>query len=117
MAGILGYRTAVPEGTDLTEDRLYLESVIRKQSADTTVIADLLASSGERQLFEMSLRNKRISQEYVRLRTGAINFSEDVLGRHFDDFLTTKKRMEDHPAVKTLREELLCHRAVSSELK
>jgi hypothetical protein len=58
-----------PEALDLSEDRAYLEDSIRRLSfGDDSSIADLLTDSFERQFFELSLRNKRVNTEYVKLR-------------------------------------------------
>jgi hypothetical protein len=106
IVGIPGYRIAAPGGTDFAEDRLYLESAIRKQCPDAGGIADLLASSFERQFFEMALRNKRISQEYARLRLGPTKCGKEALSKQLDEFLLRNKKMETHLALKTLRERL-----------
>jgi hypothetical protein len=66
----------VPEALDLSEDRAYLEDSIRRVSFENgSSVADLLADSFERQFFELSLRNKKVNTEYVKLRGGT-----DTLG-------------------------------------
>lgn len=59
----------IPEASDLSEDRAYLENSIRRLSfGNGSSVADLLADSFERQFFELSLRNKKVNIEYVKLR-------------------------------------------------
>lgn len=59
----------VPEALDLSEDRAYLEDSIRRLSfGNDSSVADLLADSYERQFFELSLRNKKVNTEYIKLR-------------------------------------------------
>lgn len=59
----------VPQALDLSEDRAYLEDSIRGLPyGNASSVADLLADSFERQFFELSLRNKKVNTEYVKLR-------------------------------------------------
>jgi hypothetical protein len=59
----------VPEALDLSEDRAYLEDSMRRLSfGNDSSVAELLADSFERQFFELSLKNKKVNTEYVRLR-------------------------------------------------
>lgn len=90
------------EGTDFAEDRAYLENAIRKQSATASDIADLLASSYERQFFEMFLRNKRINKEYVNLRCGDMDSIQNVLSQQLDQFLARKSEVANHSAIAVL---------------
>ncbi|KAK3045707.1 hypothetical protein LTR09_012741 [Extremus antarcticus] len=96
----------IPEGMTFADDRVYLEGAIRQQSADASHIADLLANSHERQFFELSLRNKRINKEYIRLRLGAEEFDRVAARKQFDDFLMKNTWMENHYAAKELRWQL-----------
>jgi len=59
----------VPENLDLSQDRAYLEDSIRRlSSGGDSSVAELLADSFERQFSELSLRNKKVNTEYVKLR-------------------------------------------------
>lgn len=69
MANIPGFNHGEPvDSLDFVADREYLEAAIRDMSPDGPALADLLATSWERQFFEQALRNRRINAEYVRLR-------------------------------------------------
>lgn len=106
MAGIPGYRTATPEGVDLAKDRLYLESAVGEQSPEGSGFSDLLASSCERQFFEMALRNKRINLAHITLRWEATACSKETLHKQLDDFLVRNKGMKAHSAVEKLQDHL-----------
>ncbi|KAF2211848.1 hypothetical protein CERZMDRAFT_85234 [Cercospora zeae-maydis SCOH1-5] len=65
----------VPPDMTFEDDRTYLEGAIRKlatESASYRMLPNLLGTSRERQFFELSLRNKRINEQYVKLRLGSV---------------------------------------------
>jgi len=110
MADIPGYRLGdVPEGMEFADDRGYLESAMRKVSPDAGDVADLLATSFERQFLELSLRNKKINEQYVRLRLGDAEIDKAALNAHLDQFLLTNMGMEAHPTILDMREQLAVH--------
>lgn len=107
---------------DFAPDRAYLEAAIRKLSSSSSSsssssperdsanhIADLLASSFERQFFEMALRNRRINDEYVRLRLlGEKNGEVDkkALRDELEEFLVRNGDLRGHVAVVELERRL-----------
>lgn len=101
---------------DFAPDRAYLEAAIRKLSSSSerdsaNHIADLLASSFERQFFEMALRNRRINDEYVRLRLlGEKNREVDkkALRDELEEFLVRNGDLRGHVAVVELERRLCC---------
>lgn len=122
IANIPGFYTGVPETMDFAPDRAYLEAAIRKLSSSSSSsspssserdsanhIADLLASSFERQFFEMALRNRRINDEYVRLRLlGEKNGEVDkkALRDELEEFLVRNGDLRGHVAVVELERRL-----------
>lgn len=123
IANIPGFYTGVPETMDFAPDRAYLEAAIRKLSSSSSYssssssserdsanhIADLLASSFERQFFEMGLRNRRINDEYVRLRLlGEKNGEVDkkALRDELEEFLVRNGDLRGHVAVVELERRL-----------
>lgn len=114
IANIPGFYTGVPETMDFAPDRAYLEAAIRKLSSSSerdsaNHIADLLASSFERQFFEMALRNRRINDEYVRLRLlGEKNREVDkkALRDELEEFLVRNGDLRGHVAVVELERRL-----------
>lgn len=114
IANIPGFYTGVPETMDFAPDRAYLEAAIRKLSSSperdsANHIADLLASSFERQFFEMALRNRRINDEYVRLRLlGEKNGEVDkkALRDELEEFLVRNGDLRGHVAVVELERRL-----------
>lgn len=129
IANIPGFYTGVPETMDFAPDRAYLEAAIRKLSSSSSsssslssssstserdsahYIADLLASSFERQFFEMALRNRRINDEYVRLRLlGEKNGEVDkkALRDELEEFLVRNGDLRGHVAVVELERRLCC---------
>lgn len=114
IANIPGFYTGVPENMDFAPDRAYLEAAIRKLSSSSerdsaNHIADLLASSFERQFFEMALRNRRINDEYVRLRLlGEKNGEVDkrALRDELEEFLVRNGDLRGHVAVVELERRL-----------
>lgn len=102
---------------DFAPDRAYLEAAIRKLSSSSSErdsanhIADLLASSFERQFFEMALRNRRINDEYVRLRLlGEKNgeVEKKALRDELEEFLVRNGDLRGHVAVVKLERRLCC---------
>ncbi|KAL9533211.1 hypothetical protein SMMN14_03460 [Sphaerulina musiva] len=114
IANIPGFYTGVPETMDFVPDRAYLEAAIRKLSSSSErdsahYIADLLASSFERQFFEMALRNRRINDEYVRLRLlGEKNGEVDkkALRDELEEFLVRNGDLRGNVAVVELERRL-----------
>lgn len=114
IANIPGFYTGVPETMDFAPDRAYLEAAIRMLSSSSerdsaNHIADLLASSFERQFFEMALRNRRINEEYVRLRLlGEKNGEVDkkALRDELEEFLVRNGDLRGHVAVVELERRL-----------
>lgn len=122
IANIPGFYTGVPETMDFAPDRAYLEAAIRKLSSSSSSsssssperdsanhIADLLASSFERQFFEMALRNRRINDEYVRLRLLGGNPGEvdkKALRDDLEEFLVRNGDLRGHVAVVELERRL-----------
>lgn len=114
IANIPGFYTGVPETMDFAPDRAYLEAAIRKLSSSSerdsaNHIADLLASSFERQFFEMALRNRRINDEYVRLRLLGGNPGEvdkKALRDELEEFLVRNGDLRGHVAVVELERRL-----------
>lgn len=114
IANIPGFYTGVPEIMDFAPDRAYLEAAIRKLSSSSerdsaNHIADLLASSFERQFFEMALRNRRINEEYVKLRLlGEKNGEVDTkaLRDELEEFLVRNGDLRGHVAVVELERRL-----------
>lgn len=77
---------------DFAHDRLYLERAIGKFPTHGERFADLLARSSERQFFEMSLRNKHINAEYIRLKRGDA-VDDVVIKEQLDKFLSENADM------------------------
>nr|POE54899.1 hypothetical protein CFP56_64572 [Quercus suber] len=100
MANIPGFLDAdISASTDFINDRLYLEQRMRGMSPDGEMIADMLSNSCEREFFEMSLRNKRINAEYIRLNAGDGSFDQTTLGSQLEEFLLKNPDMIDDDAV------------------
>lgn len=107
IAGIPGFRNDdVPEDKDFADDRAYLVDAIRKLCVGAGRFADLLDSSWERQFFELSLRNKRINEEYIRLRLGGADFDTGALGDQLDEFVSANREMGNDSAIIELRRQL-----------
>ncbi|KAM3422718.1 hypothetical protein BST61_g203 [Cercospora zeina] len=107
VANIPGFcNDTVPEDMNFADDRMYLVSAIRKLSRGAGRLADLLASSWERQFFELSLRNKRINEEYIRLRFDGVEYDEKALGDQLDGFVSANKEAGNSPAFIKLRRQL-----------
>jgi len=87
------------------DDRLYLENAVRKLSADDSIVADLLASSQDRQFLEMSLRNKRINEEYIKSYHNMVDLHYDCqeLRAQLDDFLSANVELAADPHITSLR--------------
>ena len=88
------------------EDRAYLEASIREMCGDDGDVADLLATSPERQFFELSLRNKRVNDEYIRMRCDSIAASKNVLSSELEAFFRKHTEMTNHPTLTKLRTQL-----------
>jgi hypothetical protein len=100
MADIPGFRhDNVPQSMNFADDRSYLVNAIRVQFPESANMANLLASSCERQFFELSLRNKRINREYIRCRPEEPEISMSTASRELREFISAHARLEDHPAV------------------
>lgn len=119
IANIPGFYTGVSEDMNFAPDRAYLEAAIRKLSSSSSPssserdsanhIADLLASSFERQFFEMALRNRRINDEYVRLRLLGGNPGEvdkKALRDELEEFLVRNGDLRGHVAIVELERRL-----------
>lgn len=110
IANVPGFRNDnVPEDMNFAEDRAYLEAAIRRVSTPeaATVIADLLATSTERQFFEMSLRNKRINEEYIRLRVGNADVvDKKMMIGQLESFLMANEDLSRHASIVELRRNL-----------
>lgn len=103
IANIPGIRNDdAPQDMDFTEDRAYLENAIRELCVDGSNVADLLATSRERQFFELSLRNKRVNEEYIRLRCGRVANSQQILEQELEEFFHKHAGMRDNPALRVL---------------
>lgn len=105
IADIPGWRNdGVIEGMTFEEDREYLEGAMRDIAArsDSPIaqqVVTLLATSFERQFFELSLRNKVINEEYVRQRLKNRKFDDNVVLRQLEDFLLSYEAMRGSPTV------------------
>jgi hypothetical protein len=107
MADIPGFRNdAVPEYRNFAADREYLVNAIRDLPGETGILANLLASSWERQFFELSLRNKRINEEYIRLKLGGWEYDKKLLCDQLDDFVFANKAVGNDAAFEKLRRQL-----------
>lgn len=107
MANIPGFcNDTVPEDMNFADDRTYLVSAIRKLSEEPGRLADLLASSWERQFFELSLRNKRINEEYIRIKFDGAEYDKKALGDQLDEFVSVNKGAGNGPAFMKLKRQL-----------
>ena len=109
ITDIPGFRNDdVPPSMTSSDDRLYLENVIRKLSAHDSTIADLLASSQDCHFFEIPLRNKRINEEYIKSGQNMIDLRYDCrdLKAQLDDFLSTNIELATDPQITMLRAQL-----------
>ncbi|GAB7337493.1 hypothetical protein MBLNU457_g2822t1 [Dothideomycetes sp. NU457] len=101
IADIPGWiNDGVPEDMKFHNDRLYLENAVRKLSTDDSTIADLLASSQDRQFLEMSLRNKRINEEYIK--ADHRKYDPQELKAQLDDFLAANLEFATEPQIMKL---------------
>lgn len=109
IADIPGWNNdGVSEGTTFEKDRHFLEEEIRKLSAASTLphashIPELLESSYERQTFELSLRNKKINEEWARRDDGV---ADSVALEHLESFLVSDPAMESNDKLQALRKSL-----------
>ncbi len=99
----------VPPGMTFEADRAYLESAIRKHDKASTHpgrLESLLRTSFERQFIELSLHNRRINDEYIKLRLG--NFRLHMTGaiEQLGDFLEKNPDMSHVDAMGNLRRRL-----------
>lgn len=112
IADIPGWRNdEITEGMTFGEDRSYLEGEISEIAARSgnpvaRQLPEVLATSFERQFFELSLRNKEVNKEYVRqrLRSGAVD-SNAILAQ-LECFLLRNEGMKSHPTVLELHTRL-----------
>lgn len=70
------------------------------------LLADLLASSWERQFFELSLRNKRTNEEHIRPKFDSAEYDKKALGDQLDEFVSANKGAGNGPAFIKLRRQL-----------
>lgn len=112
IADIPGWQNDdVPKEMTFEEDREYLEHAIGKLDASSEYpgrIKHLLRTSFERQFFEMSLRNRKINDEYVqRLFTDNIVLDRNAALEQLEDFLSVNESMRGLPTVLDLRNRLI----------
>lgn len=113
IADIPGFRNDdVPEDMTFEEDRAILENEIKNLAAKSSLpaaqlIPALLESSFERQFFELSLRNKRINEQYVQRRL--VNFAIDSssLADQLEEFLSGHASMRSHSVMLDIRARLM----------
>lgn len=101
----------VPKEMIFEEDRAYSEHAIGKLDASSENpgrIEHLLRTSFERQFLEMSLRNRKINDEYVQriLKHDAI-LDENAALEQLEDFVSVNELMRALPAVLKLRSRLI----------
>jgi hypothetical protein len=101
----------VPEEMTFEEDRVYLEHAIGKldtSSENPRRIEHLLRTSFERQFLEMSLRNRKINDEYVqRIFKHEAILDKNAALEQLEDFLSINESMRALPAVLNLRSRLI----------
>ena len=101
----------VPEEMTFEEDRVYLEHAIGKLDASSENprrIEHLLRTSFERQFLEMSLRNRKINDEYVqRIFKHEAILDKNAALEQLEDFLSINESMRALPAVLNLRSRLI----------
>lgn len=89
------------------EDRAYLEHAIGKLDVSSEYpgrIKYLLRTSFERQFLEMSLRNRKINNEYVqRIFKDDITLDKNAALEQLEDFLSVNESMRGLPTVLNLR--------------
>lgn len=98
----------VPAGTSFAEDRHYLEAAIRRQVPhwEAEIFKLLLADSYSRQYFEMSLRNKRVNEEYTREEVLRSNLRPEDLLDQLEQSLRVNEDLRGTPKIQELRKRL-----------
>ncbi|KAF2220148.1 hypothetical protein BDZ85DRAFT_284581 [Elsinoe ampelina] len=98
------------EHEDFADDRRYLEDAMRELDGGSITavrLASMLQTSRERQIFEMSLSNARINQEYVDRELRSFDADYQALSRHLNVFLECEPVMREHQSVQALRLQLM----------
>lgn len=104
IAGIPGWRNDVPSSIDFSDDREYLENAVLELSKKLDInglLAELLASSQERQFFQLSLRNKAVNNEYVRLRLND-EIDSAAIEKELSNFTKMHEDAAENAAIKEL---------------
>ncbi|KAJ0160434.1 hypothetical protein CTA2_7971 [Colletotrichum tanaceti] len=113
MADIPGWRNDdVPGGMTFRDDRKSLEHEMRRLAATSTKpaarrIPGLLSTSYERHFLELSLPNKRVNREYIRLQLASNPFSKAQAAEQLRGFLDDYPDIQRSPAVTEFSNKLL----------
>ena len=108
IADIPGWlNDGVPKGMTFEEDRAYLEhaiGILDANSENPGRIKHLLRTSFERQFLEMSLRNRKINDEYVsRMFKDDTAPNKNAALEQLEDFLSANESIRGLPTVLDLR--------------
>ncbi|PNS17088.1 hypothetical protein CAC42_3658 [Sphaceloma murrayae] len=110
LADIPGwYNDDVPSDQTFEQDREYLEDTIENLHHDpveATKVRTLLRTSFQRQFLELSLRNRRINQEYIKTEVPKLEYSESLARSHMEEFLSHHHDMRNHPSVIDLEDRM-----------